>query len=216
MAAPNDPLERLVDLVLPVLTPYQLSVYLYLLRHGADHGGERHVRIGKRTIAIGLGRGSRSPQGNYQQISEKLTELATLGFIRIGDTSRDGTQYWIVPLEEVPAVTERLEAVGAELEPPPNYFRDPALRTSLFERDKWRCRYCGDRVGPDTAALDHIVPVSKGGSDAPQNLATCCLTCNSIKAGQSYEQAAPRILKALRARRLDLAEAGSSVQSRSI
>ncbi len=195
-------LDQLVDHVLPLLTPYQLSLYLFLLRHSAPVDGNRQVRIGKRTIAAGLGRGPRSSQGNYQHITEKLNELAELGFIRIGDTTREGTRYGLVPLDQVPTVRERLALVGEEVVAPPDYLRDKILRSELFERDNWQCRYCGTPVTSDTATLDHIVPTSKGGDDAPDNLATCCLLCNSIKAGESYDDAAPRLLAALRSQRL--------------
>jgi len=82
-----------------------------------------------------------------------------------------------------------------------NHYRDPALRARLFERDAWRCRYCGELLTAETATLDHVLPVSKGGADDPENLATACLMCNSIKSGRTYEDAAADILTALQVRR---------------
>ncbi|MBV9838702.1 MAG: HNH endonuclease, partial [Solirubrobacterales bacterium] len=101
---------------------------------------------------------------------------------------------------EVPAVRARIEASRPD-ERGQDHYRDPALRRELFERDEWRCRYCGDAVTPDTATLDHILPTSKGGTHVPKNLATACLMCNSIKSGRSYEDAAPDILASVQARR---------------
>lgn len=187
-------LPTLVDMVLPMLKPYEFSLYLLLLGATDFKGGE--VRIGKRTISARLGKGTRSSQGNYQHITEKLNMLADAGFIAVGDTSREGTQYRVLLPEAVPAVRELI----ATSKPPakePDYFTDPELRVELMERDKWTCRYCGERVTSGTATLDHIVPQSLGGSNAPENLTTACLTCNAIKSGRTYEEAAPDILAAV-------------------
>ena len=40
------------------------------------------------------------------------------------------------------------------------------------------CVYCG-RTGANTR--DHIIPRSKGGTDAPENIVECCQECNSAK-----------------------------------
>lgn len=197
-------LVEFVDLLLPLLTPYQAVVYLLLHRLAVRDGEQETVRVGKRTIAASLGKGSRGAQGNYRQISAKLTQLASIGCISILDTNRNGTSYIVRQPREVPAVRERL-AVGTP-EPELDYYRDPSLRRALFERDRWLCRYCGDVVMDDAATLDHVVPVSKGGEHTAENLVTCCLTCNSIKAGRSYDDAAPQILAALR-QRLELRQA---------
>jgi len=192
-------LEEIVDHVMAVLPPYETSVYLYLLRrsHLVDSPS---VRVGKRTIGEEVGKGTRSRRGSYQHISEKLNNLARNGFISIGDTTRLGTLYTVALPSDVPAVRERMATEECAAEPA-NHYRDPGLRTELFERDSWRCQYCGERVRSNTATLDHIVPVSKGGRDDPENLATTCLMCNSIKSGRTYEEAAPQILAALRSRR---------------
>ena len=57
------------------------------------------------------------------------------------------------------------------------------------------------QVDEATATLDHVTPRSKGGSNSPANLSTCCLMCNSIKSGRTYEEAAPDILAAIRSGR---------------
>jgi len=51
-------------------------------------------------------------------------------------------------------------------------------RRRIFERDGYRCFYCG-RVLPDKQLhLDHKVPRSKGGSNKDDNLLTACGDCN--------------------------------------
>jgi hypothetical protein len=58
------------------------------------------------------------------------------------------------------------------------------LRFSILRRDGFRCTYCGR--GPDLVALqvDHIHPVSRGGTDEPENLRTACFDCNIGKFDQ--------------------------------
>lgn len=58
-----------------------------------------------------------------------------------------------------------------------------ALRFSVFERDKNECHYCGVK---HNLSVDHIVPVSAGGSDDIENLVTACGQCNSRKGYRSY------------------------------
>ena len=187
-----------VDHVLPTIPPYEFALYMLLLRMTDFQGGE--VRIGKRTIGARLGKGTRSSQGNYQHIGEKLQNLAIAGFITIGGTTREGTLYGVRVPDDVPAVRER-RAASIIPERDPDYYEDPVLRAELMERDGWRCRYCGEVVTTDTATLDHLIPRSLGGPNTAENLATACLTCNSIKSGRTYEEAAPRILAGIARRR---------------
>ncbi len=57
-------------------------------------------------------------------------------------------------------------------------YKHKALASSIFERDGHRCVACGSL---DNLTLDHIVPISKGGSDTEDNLQTLCKSCNSRK-----------------------------------
>lgn len=58
----------------------------------------------------------------------------------------------------------------------------PLLRITVFERDAYRCRECDDHHG---LVIDHIFPISRGGSNAIENLQTLCGKCNSVK-GTNY------------------------------
>lgn len=64
------------------------------------------------------------------------------------------------------------------------YVEDVSL-SYIAERDGWRCHLCDRRVlkgrqwpHPDSASLDHIVPVSKGGEHSKTNVALAHLHCN--------------------------------------
>jgi hypothetical protein len=193
-------LREIVDYVRQVLPPYETSLYIFLLRRSRLEGSPT-IRIGKKSICEGFGRGTRSSKPNYQQIHEKLRNLARDGFIRVvGDTEHGGTLYSVSLPSEVPQVSELM----SETTPPhpvENYYLDPKLREELFERDEWTCRYCAEAVTPETVTLDHVVPVSRGGTNERENLVTACLMCNSIKSGRTYKEAAADILAALVQRR---------------
>lgn len=53
-----------------------------------------------------------------------------------------------------------------------------SLRIKVFERDKYRCVYCGTHLN---LTCDHIFPESKGGETTFDNLQTMCKSCNSKK-----------------------------------
>lgn len=55
------------------------------------------------------------------------------------------------------------------------------IRFEVFKRDSFTCQYCGSKAPEVVLQVDHIVPVSKGGSDDLLNLVTSCKTCNSGK-----------------------------------
>lgn len=64
------------------------------------------------------------------------------------------------------------------------FYRPPshewkALRAAVFDRDDYRCRYCGERGG--RLECDHVVPVALGGGGGLDNLVTACQTCNRLK-----------------------------------
>lgn len=64
----------------------------------------------------------------------------------------------------------------------------PHQRVELLNRDNWVCQCCGVKVHdnkestPTKAEIDHIIPISKGGTSEPDNLQVLCRTCNRSKA----------------------------------
>lgn len=56
------------------------------------------------------------------------------------------------------------------------------LRFEVFTRDKFSCRYCGKSSPTVILEIDHVVPVSEGGTNDLHNLATSCFDCNRGKA----------------------------------
>jgi 5-methylcytosine-specific restriction endonuclease McrA len=54
-------------------------------------------------------------------------------------------------------------------------------RERIYKRDGRRCMWCGRK---DNLTIDHIVPLSKGGSNDDENLQTLCKSCNQDKADE--------------------------------
>lgn len=56
-------------------------------------------------------------------------------------------------------------------------------RFIIFQRDGFRCAYCGSTPMDDGIRLnlDHIIPKTKEGSHTAGNLITSCSKCNSTK-----------------------------------
>jgi len=188
-----------VDHVMPCLTPYESSLYLLLLRSSFLDNNSFQVRVGKKRVARQLGKSSRAAAAiSFYQVTEVVEALVEKGCIAIGDTTREGTLYTVVAPREIPFVREKM---AAPIPAGDDYFTEPSKRLTLFERDKWTCQYCGETVTSDNATLDHYTPQSKGGSHSKENLRTCCLVCNSIKSGKSFEEAAPLILRSMQERR---------------
>lgn len=191
-------IEQFVDFLLPILTPYEAGLYIFLLRNTYIKNGTREIRVGKRTIADNLG-SSRGEKSNYAHITKLISGLEEKSCIKIGDTTREGILYSVFLPEEIPSVKEKLSVVVDPEEE--DYFTDPERRKEVFARDKHTCQYCGEKVMSENAALDHYIPQCKGGLHTKENLRASCLLCNSIKSGKTYEEAAPFLLKSIQERK---------------
>ncbi len=59
-----------------------------------------------------------------------------------------------------------------------------AKRLRVYERDNFECQLCGKPVPEEELTVDHIVPLSKGGSSWITNLQTAHYYCNQEKADE--------------------------------
>lgn len=68
----------------------------------------------------------------------------------------------------------------------PRRFRRQVTNTFLFARDGYRCQYCGRHKsqlrGREFLTRDHVLPLSRGGENTWDNVATACSGCNNRKA----------------------------------
>jgi 5-methylcytosine-specific restriction endonuclease McrA len=69
-----------------------------------------------------------------------------------------------------------------------DHYIEPVNDLQVFERDGWICQLCDEPVDrnlhwpdPLSASLDHIIPITKGGTDKYANAQLAHLQCNLIK-----------------------------------
>lgn len=65
---------------------------------------------------------------------------------------------------------------------------EPYVDREIFERDSWICQICHfpidesiPRTEADGATIDHVIPLSIGGIDAPSNVVAAHWRCNRMK-----------------------------------
>lgn len=63
-----------------------------------------------------------------------------------------------------------------------------SIKRKVKERAKNCCEYCLSQqtYSPDSFSIEHIIPVSKGGSDLLPNLAYACQGCNNFKYNHTH------------------------------
>ena len=71
-------------------------------------------------------------------------------------------------------------------------------RIDIYERDNWTCQICMQSVNPELAfpnpmcaSLDHVIPLSRGGSHKTSNVQLAHLRCNTSR-GNKVEGLSPR------------------------
>lgn len=77
---------------------------------------------------------------------------------------------------------------GIDLVPPDaRYDAAPYYRVDRYMKAIGYLRY---EVAPDygRVTVDHIVPISQGGTDAMDNLVICCHKCNSGKCNMTHDE----------------------------
>ena len=74
------------------------------------------------------------------------------------------------------------------------HYVPPLNNQTLFARDAYLCMYCGGRHSARGLSRDHILPLSRGGTDTWNNVVTACKRCNNRKAGRKPEQVGMELL----------------------
>ncbi|MEM7066408.1 MAG: HNH endonuclease [Cyanobacteria bacterium P01_B01_bin.77] len=74
-------------------------------------------------------------------------------------------------------------------------FTKPGLWWEILARDQWTCCSCGRSVKEHgvTLHVDHIMPRSRGGTDAPENLQALCMKCNIGKSNKDATVLSPNV-----------------------
>ncbi len=102
--------------------------------------------------------------------------------------------------ELVEAASERLHAARTSLPVPlvirlvyyvriPRQVATAPTRNGVLLRDNQTCQYCGATPGRAGLTLDHVIPRSRGGETAWDNVVAACKACNARKGDQTPEEA---------------------------
>jgi len=85
-----------------------------------------------------------------------------------------------------PVVTEMVLVMLAERANGRERATAAKLRDPVISRDGEVCAYCGTREGP--FHIDHIHPLSRGGSNDLTNLCVACIPCNLSKGARTPDE----------------------------
>jgi 5-methylcytosine-specific restriction endonuclease McrA len=68
-------------------------------------------------------------------------------------------------------------------------------RRNIFFRDRNRCQYCGRVFSQAELNLDHVVPLSRGGTSSWENVVCACIPCNSRKGNRTPHEAGMHLVR---------------------
>jgi len=181
-------MKDIVDHLQPQLLPYEAAIYWNMFRHSILENGSEYVRTSVRgmTKNIITSSSGQSDGLSYSSVQTALAGLEKKGVIqKIGDTNREGTPYKVFLPEEIEICQKQMREKQISELPTVNvskdldYYNVQENRLKIFERDSYKCHYCGKQLTRFSGTLDHIQPVSQGGDNSYDNLITACLHCNS-------------------------------------
>lgn len=134
----------------------------------------RQPKFGNRTRPEGwLAPSMNTRLANTQTWIRRLAELFPVTFVRV-EVARFDTQL-MADAEVQGRQYQQGDLLGWQ------------LRSYVFHRDGYTCRYCGDKMA-ERYEMDHIVPRSHGGSDRVSNLVVSCRKCNMAKGNQTMDE----------------------------
>lgn len=159
--------------------PKEKLVLLALADHANDHGGRIYPGMAL------LSHKTSVPERTLQRIIGGLIDRGVIARVlrRNEDTPKTKGQ----PAKPL-RYEYRLSFADCFQAPEPDYSKCPGwLRVATIEAFMGVCQYCGHHgsreTGPDGKSwhIDRIVPGSRGGRYAPENVTLACHSCNSSK-----------------------------------
>ena len=69
-------------------------------------------------------------------------------------------------------------------------------RKNILMRDRYTCQYCHRTLPSGELTLDHVIPRSRAGESAWENLVACCHPCNNRKGSRTPEEAGMKLARA--------------------
>ncbi len=161
------------------LVPYlrlgsgERALYYHLLRHSRAEG-KRIALISNRRLGSSFGTSSTTARFHLRHLAEK-------GCIRITDRSLAGHTLDVLLPHEIPGCLQPGSPGNLKQLATADCFHDRKMRPAILRRENHACFYCLRELRPESAAFDHVVPVSDGGDHSYRNVVACCFDCNSRK-----------------------------------
>lgn len=78
----------------------------------------------------------------------------------------------------------------------PYWHRVSFSKKNVFRRDNYTCQYCG-QTGRNLT-VDHVIPKSRGGRTAWENVVVACKRCNLRKGNRTLSESGLKLLRAPR------------------
>jgi 5-methylcytosine-specific restriction endonuclease McrA len=166
----------------------------YLLRHAEEDG----TLIRSKTPVDSLAKALGVEPKERKQFKTSIEDLIGVDYLTL-----DPERLWITRFSDAQAArspgAER-QAAWRATHPEESRRRnklsvDYDLIRRLRASDGSDCAYCGKTMdfrlgkGPLRATIDHVVPMSQGGSDDESNLCLACSLCNSTKSNRTPAEA---------------------------
>lgn len=112
--------------------------------------------------------------------------LARIGKLNAAQWAESG----FIILDLLSAERDGFTAVQRATGQVPKKLQRPAIpvdvKRKVFQRDGYRCRYCGTYEA--SFEVDHMLPWSRGGTHALENLTIACAPCNRSKGALTAEE----------------------------
>lgn len=78
-------------------------------------------------------------------------------------------------------------------------------KEQICEKSNWKCCHCGEKlVIGDNFTIEHVIPITKGGSNDINNLVGLCRVCNKQKGALIWDMSYYPFLKSFESKKLQL------------
>jgi hypothetical protein len=184
-------ISEIIEYLQPQLTAYEAAFYWHMFGKTIVEQKTQYGVFSNSGLASGAVAPNRSDTDAIANstVVKILSGLQEKGVIaKSGEPGRDGTPYRVNLPEEIPSCVELMKRKAIQNESSAtaidehkrlDFYNVKENRLRVFERDAYKCYNCGKQLTRFDATLDHLIPVSRGGSNSFGNLSTCCLGCNS-------------------------------------
>lgn len=68
-------------------------------------------------------------------------------------------------------------------------------KRAIYLRDRYTCQYCGKELAQSSVTIDHVMPLSRGGTNHFKNCVAACVKCNTKKSNKLPSEAGMKLLQ---------------------